>query len=396
MEEQYIEDLKKKISDMTARCRICMSCYADCPLQLSTTGFVTQGPTGITKALYYGTLWNTLDGKDAEDIRDIAYMCTTCGGCVNRCKKSSCAIEVIDIIEAGRRLLVEKMIGPVPEQRSALESIYKYGNPYGEAPEKRLDWLTDSDVKRLPDDRAEILLYIGCTTSYEPGLHDVARSLVGIFKAMDLDFGLLEGEVCCGDPASTIGDEFLFEEMQTRNVEQFTAAGVSTIVTVSPHCFNAFRKKYEGLTDTCEVVHYTEFLAKCFEQKAPSFVKDIPCTATYHDPCYLGKHNDIYQVPRDLIKKIPGVRLVEMEMTGPNSLCCGGGGGRMYAEVKEEQRLADIRVGQAREVAADIIVTACPWCHTMIQNAVLDLQLENDIQVRDIAELLSESLGLEG
>jgi len=394
MEEQYVEDLKKTIFEWTSKCRICMSCYTDCPLQLSTKGFVIQGPMGITKALYYGILWDALEGRDAEDLREIAYICTTCGGCVNRCKKSACGIEIIDVIETGRQFLIEKMIGPMPEQRLALESIYKYGNPYGEAPEKRLDWLEDAGVKRLPGDKAEVLFYVGCTASYEPELYGLARSLVKLFKFLNLDFGVLEGEVCCGDPARSIGDEFLFEEMKTLNVEKFTAAGVTTIITASPHCFNAFNKKYDELTDKFEVVHYTEFLDRSFEGKESFFGRELPYTITYHDPCYLGKHNDIYEAPRELIRKIQGATLVEMEMTGANSLCCGGGGGRMYTEVKEEQRLADMRVRQAQAVGADMITTACPWCHTMIQNAIRDLQLQNEIQVSDIAELLAKSLGL--
>ena len=394
MEEEYTEELKQKVFDETSKCRICMSCYADCPLQLSTRGFVTQGPTGITKAIYYGMLWNIVQGKDAEDLRDTVYACTTCGGCVNRCKKSACGISVIDVIEMGRAFLLEKMIGPLPDQRRALESILKYGNPYGESPEKRLSWLGGAQVKHLPEEKADILFYVGCTASFEPELHNLAQSLVKLFQFLDLNFGILDSEVCCGEPVRSLGDEFLFQEMMSQNTEMFRASSVKTIITISPHCFNTFWSKYEDLDEKMQIKHYTEFLAEAFKGRQSTFKTEHPYTVTYHDPCYLGKHNEIYDAPRVLLSNIPGVKMVEMEMTRENSLCFGGGGGRMYAEMDEEKRLADTRVGQALEVSADVIATACPWCHTMLANAVRDQQVEEKIKVRDIAELLVESLNL--
>jgi len=250
------------------------------------------------------------------------------------------------------------------------------------------------EVKRLPGEQAEVLYYVGCTASYEPELHNLARSLVKLFRFLEVDFGVLEEEVCCGDPVRSLGDEFLFQEMIGQNVEKFEASGVKSIVTISPHCFNAFSKKYEGLEEAFQIRHYTEFLASVFEEKKPKFPKELPYTVTYHDPCYLGKHNDIYDAPRELIQAIPGVRLVEMAMSGRDSLCCGGGGGRMYAEVEEERRLADVRLGQALEIGADVVATACPWCHNMLANAVKDLRMEEKIRILDVAELLAEALGL--
>jgi Fe-S oxidoreductase len=394
MEDKYIEDLKEMILDKVRQCRHCNYCYTDCPLVESTRGFVSQGPAGLMTSIYYGIRWNLLEGKDAADLRDILYSCTTCGGCELRCKKSATNIPIVDVIEAGRNLLLEKMIGPLAQQRTVLESIYKYGNPYGESPEKRLAWLSDSDmkVKRLPIEKSEVLYFVGCTASYEPELHNVARSLVKILQLLKVDFGVVEDEVCCGDPVRTLGDEVLFQELVDQNRQKFKSAGVKTIVTTSPHCFNAFLKKYENFDKEFEVKHYTSFVAEAFEQKKPAFKKELNYTITYHDPCYLGKRNGIYDAPRSLLKAIPGIKLVEMEKTREDSLCCGGGGGRMYAEVEEEERLADTRVGQALAVGADVIATACPWCHTMLQNSTKDLHMEDKIRVRDISELLVEAL----
>ncbi|MBN2438260.1 MAG: (Fe-S)-binding protein [Deltaproteobacteria bacterium] len=394
MEDNYLETLTRDISEASHKCRICMSCYADCPLQLSTRGFVTNGPTGITKALYYGILWDIQKGKETEDLREIVYSCTTCGACVLRCQKSACGLELVDVIEKGRRYLVEKMIGPLPQQRQALDAIYKYGNPYGESPEKRLNWLQDAPVKKLPAEQAEILLYVGCTASFEPELHPVARSVLKLMQGLNVDFGILENEVCCGDPARTLGDEFLFEEMKQQNVDKLVATGVKTIVTISPHCFNAYAKQYGEWSERFKVMHYTEFLAKAFNDKPPVFQGSLSETVTYHDPCYLGKRSNVYDAPRDLLKRIPGVKLVEMAMSRANSLCCGGGGGRMYAEVEETQRLSETRVRQAQDVGARIIATACPWCHMMLLNAVRDLNLQEHLRVADISELLAEAMAL--
>ncbi|MCG7854006.1 MAG: (Fe-S)-binding protein [Methanosarcinaceae archaeon] len=394
-EDMEIQKLMETIREVGSRCWNCNFCFSACPNFESTRGFQVQGPSGILQSIYHAIKWEDKVGEsDKEALRDIVYACTTCRSCEITCKKVSAGVPILELIETGRKYLLETMVGPLPEQRNALDSIYKYGNPYGESPEKRLSWLGDMEVKRLPGEQEEVLYYVGCTASYEPELHNLARSLVKLFRFLKVDFGVLEGEVCCGDPVRSLGDEFLFQEMIGQNVEKFKASGVKSIVTISPHCFNAFSKKYEGLEEAFQIRHYTEFLASVFEEKKPKFPKELPYTVTYHDPCYLGKHNDIYDAPRELIQAIPGVELKEMAMNRQDSLCCGGGGGRMYAEVEEERRLADVRLGQALEIGADVVATACPWCHTMLANAVKDLRMEEKIRVLDVAELLAEALGL--
>jgi Fe-S oxidoreductase len=392
-QDQYIEDLKEKILDTVRQCRNCNYCYSGCPLFDSTRGFASQGPSGLMTSIYYGIRWNLLEGEDGEDLRGILYACTTCGNCEIRCKKSATNTPIVEVIENGRKLLLESMIGPLPEQRMVLESIYKYGNPYGESPENRLSWIGDLKVKLLPSEKAEVLYYVGCTASYEPKLHNLPRSIIHIFQRLGVDFGILEAEVCCGDPVRSLGDDVFFDEVINQNVEKFKVAGVKSIITTSPHCFNAFLKKYENMEKEFEVNHYTCFLEQAFEGRENLFQTQLPYTITYHDPCYLGKHNDIYDPPRALLKQIPGIKLVEMEMTKENSLCCGGGGGRMYAEVEEENSLAERRVRHALDAGADVIATACPWCHIMLDNAVQDLDMKDKIRVRDIAELLAEALG---
>jgi Fe-S oxidoreductase len=390
-QEKHVLELKEMILDAARRCRNCNYCIPSCPLFISTRGFMSQSPSGIMQAIRYAILWDMFETDNREDLRDLLYLCTTCNSCVLRCKSKATATPILDVIKAGRKLLLEMMIGPLPEQRRPLKDIYGRGNPYGESPQKRLDWLGDIEVKRLPHDTAEVLYFVGCTTAYEYKLHGLGRNLVRLLQALKVDFGVLENEECCGEPARRLGDEALFHEMVSRNVEQFIGSGVTTLITTSPHCFSAFLNEYPFLADKFKIQHYTQFLADHLKKNAPKFKKTTR-TITYHDPCYLGKHNQVFEPPREILQMIPGFNLIEMPMTREDSLCCGGGGGRMYAEVEDEPRLAQMRVRQALEVGAEILVTACPWCHTMLQNAAEDLDLMEKAAVKDIADILCETL----
>jgi Fe-S oxidoreductase len=393
-EASEIKILKDKILEIGSRCWNCNFCYSACPNFDSTRGFQVQGPSGILQSIYQAIKMEKLQRPEKEFLREILYACTTCRSCEITCKDISAGVPILEVIEAGRKLLVEEMVGPLVQQRQALESIYKYGNPYGEDPEKRLSWLGDWKIKRLPQEEADVLYYVGCTASFEPELHSLAKSIVKLLRFLKVDFGVLEGEICCGDPVLTFGDELFFQEISGKNAKAFMAAGVKTVVTTSPHCFNAFRKRYGNLEKDLKINHYTGFLAEAFEQEKPQFKKRLSYTVTYHDPCYLGKHNEIYQEPRQLLQLIPGLKVVEMSRNMKDSLCCGGGGGRMYSEVEEEKRLAHTRLGQALETGANVVATACPWCHTMLQNAIRDLGAEDKIKARDVAELLVEALEL--
>jgi Fe-S oxidoreductase len=391
-EERFIENLKEFILDAAARCRNCNYCFTICPVFQSTKEFMSQTPSGLLQSIKYAIKWDLFEGKEKEALRDLLYLCTTCNGCVLKCKSKSSGLPVLEAIQAGRKILREMMIGPLPQQRKPLKDIYLHGNPYGEKPEMRLDWLKGLKVKMIPPEKVDVLYYVGCTTAFEPGLQNLGKSLVRLFQYFNVNFGILKEEVCCGEPARRMGDEGLFQEMMGRNLNQFKAYGIKTIVTTSPHCYNTFLKEYSSFQEEFKVQHYTQFLAQVFKEKKPAFKKETRSVITYHDPCYLGKHNQIFNPPRELLQMIPGARIVEMKMTKDESLCCGGGGGRMYAEVEEERRLSDMRIGQALEVGADIVATACPWCSHMLRTSVQDLKLGDKIRVKDIAEILDESL----
>ncbi len=393
--DDYTQTLSKYILDTVRRCRNCNYCFSACPLRVSTRGFQTQGPSGILQALYYGVRWNELGGEAGQELCEILYNCTTCNSCVNTCKDKSAGMPLLEVFEKGRNLLVEKMLGPLEEQRSVLASIQRYGNPYQRPASERMPWLAQESVTPLPDEKAEVLLFVGCTASYEPDLFPLGRAMIRIMNYLEVDFGVLAEETCCADPVCRIGDKLLFEALAEENQRRFQATGAKTLVTFSPHCMNAFLKDYEGLEDSFVIRHYTEFLLDRLKARKPEFKVSLNRTVTYHDPCYLSKHNNILEPPREILRMIPGVNLLEMKDSRRQSLCCGAGGGRMYAEVEETTRLANIRVGQAMDVGAELLATACPYCHVMLSNAVKDLGLEDKIKVMDVAEILAWSLRIE-
>lgn len=392
--DDVTKELMHEIEESVRNCLQCNFCMSSCPVFMNTRGFYSLGGSGLTQSLYYAVLWDLFDGKEKEELMANVYRCTTCNACVNTCKNLSAGIPLMEIIECGRKLLVEKAIGPMPDQRKVLESIYMYGNPYGQAQENRMDNLKELEFKRMPRQKAETLLFVGCSTSYEPSLKNIARSMVKLFHFFGIDFGILEEEKCSADTVIRLGDEVLFEELSGQNTEAFGATDAKTIVTISPHDFNVFSNEYPALKDNFEIKHYTEFLAEKVEKEAVTFKKEMDITITYHDPCYLSKHNEILDPPRKLIKAVPKVNLVEMKLSGMDNLCCGGGGGRMFTEVQEEERLSDMRIGQAIEAGAEIIATACPWCHIMLENSVRDLKVDDKIKVMDVAEILAAALDL--
>jgi len=401
MEEQdrWVETLENEIKDWGIKCINCNFCFTACPLFKSMKGFMINGPSGLLQSIYYALHWDLLGKEYHEDIINILYSCTTCSSCVIRCKASSAGIPVVDLVEAGRKILLEKAIGPGSIHKEVLGFLFQTGNPYGKPAAKRLDWLKELEkekelnCKSLPEEGpAETLLYVGCSASYEEDLQNVARSLVMLLEKIKADYGILKKENCCGSPARQLGEEGLFLELSDKTEQAIEKSKVAQVVTVSPHCYNSFKTEYPETFKEHKIQHYTEFLFDQIEKGALTPTKKIEKTITYHDPCYLGKRNEIYDAPRAIISKIPGIKLVEMRENKVDSLCCGGGGGRMYIEVDEVKRLSHLRLEQALATGAEIIATACPWCYTQMKDAIKVTDQEERIEVMDISELLLTSV----
>ena len=329
------------------------------------------------------------------------WYCTTCMACLEVCPVYIGAFlpirEVrVAEIEAGSRvpsILIQ-----------SLEKLYKYHNPWESSKKRRGEWPEGLDVPDLTNGApADLCYFVGCTTSIDTRAQEIARSFTRILSHARISFGTLgQKETCCGDIARRVGEDGLFEEQMEQTLELFNRYGINRIVTSSPHCFNAFQKDYTAFQKlkkpeeriSFEVQHYTQFLEELLEKDLIHSMKSLDLTVTYHDPCYLGRHNLIYESPRRIIRALPGVKLVEMSHYGPNSLCCGGGGGRLWEELEFEQKMSEIRIREAADTGASVVVTACPYCLIMLEDARKTAGLEDRLTLLDLNELLVKALGL--
>ncbi|OFV66882.1 MAG: Fe-S oxidoreductase [Candidatus Syntrophoarchaeum butanivorans] len=365
-------------------CMQCGKCTGGCTVSL-------KSPLNVRRMMREALI---RESSDVVLTMKELWDCTTCGTCTSRCPRG---LDPAEVIIAMRGILIEEGRGVPKTIMEALESTVKNGNPWGRSRMKRTEWLQDFDqeVKDLTDGKsAELLAFIGCTPSYDPRVQEVARAFVRVFNAAGVDYGILgTEESCCGSEMHAMGEEGLFEMLVEENLELFNEFEITKMVTISPHCYNAFSNKYSEYGDVnFEVKHYTQFLVDLIDEDRLKLTKELGKVVTYHDPCYLGKHNSIFDEPRKVLEAIPGITFVEMDRSRERSLCCEGGGGMMWNEGAEGERTAVVRVRDAAEQGAEIIAVACPFCMLTLEDAVKTAGYEGQIEVKDILELLSESL----
>jgi Fe-S oxidoreductase len=237
----------------------------------------------------------------------------------------------------------------------------------------------------------EVLYFPGCYPCYDPRLKKVARATANILNLAGVDFGILGAkENCCGESIRKAGDEELFKKLARENIKTFIDHGVKKILVSSPHCFHTFKNEYPEFRVNFEVVHISQYLFELVTEGRLKLKKDYGKKVTYHDPCYLGRHNGIYDEPRGVLKKISGLELNELPESREESLCCGGGGGRVWMETQKGERFCDIRIEQALGVGAEVLVTSCPYCITMLEDSRLTMDVAEKIEVKDITEIVSE------
>ncbi len=283
--------------------------------------------------------------------------------------------------------------GEVPSTiRDALENTFLQGNPWGRFRDRRADWAKDLGVKILGEAITETLLYVGCAPSYDPRVQNVSVALVKIFQKADLDFGILgKNESCCGNEIRRMGEQALFKKLAKDNMALFKKFGIKRIITISPHCFNALKNEYPDIG--IPVQHYTQVIADLIEMGKLKMSKELNTPATYQDPCFLGKQNLVFDEPRKILTSIPRLDFIEMDRSRERSLCCEGGGGRMWAEgATEGKRNGEIRIREAISLDAKIIATACPFCLLTLEDATKTSGLADQIVVKDIAELVNEAI----
>ena len=335
------------------------------------------------------------DGRllDWSVIEETLWSCTTCGACVEECPV---LIEHVPaIIEMRRSLVLEESRLP-KEARQALESLEQRGNPFGMSADSRTRWAEGLEVPLLADHPdAEYLYWVGCATAFDETNWATARATVAILKAAGVSFAILgQEEICNGDPARRLGNEYLFQTQAQQVVEKLAARSVRKVIASCPHCFNTMAREYPDLGGSYEVIHHTQLLAQLLDQGRIQLTRPVGTgELTYHDPCYLGRWNGEYDAPRRVLQAIPGARLVEMKRSRNQAMCCGAGGGRLWMEESRGPRINRVRVKQAQETGAGTAALACPFCATMFTEGISSQDLE--MESRDIAVLVAESMGLD-
>jgi len=295
-------------------------------------------------------------------------------------------------VVALRRIATEYGVFPtsVKPVRTVRGSLVGEGNTLNEERAKRADWAKGLSVKPFAEGM-DILYFPGCYPSYDPRSKKLAAATANILNKAGVEFGILGSkEVCCGESIRKTGDEEVFQKLAKENIKTFIDNGVKKILVSSPHCYHTFKNEYPEFMVHFEVIHMAQYLFELINEGRLEFSKEYAKKVTYHDPCYLGRHNGVYDEPREVLKRVPGLELNEMPDYGVDSLCCGGGGGRVWMETHKGERFSDLRIEQAMAVGAEVLVTACPYCITMFEDSRITLDVTEKIEIKDITEIIQE------
>jgi len=370
--------IKEKGGDTFKLCYQCGKCDVVCPWNLvrnfSMRKLVRGGTLGMSEI-------------EGEDI----WLCTTCGKCTQACPRD------VKQVEAGialRRMATDYGIYPASADpiRSIRSALQGDGNPFYEERAKRADWAEGHSVKEFTEDM-EILYYPGCYLSYDPRLKKVAVATANILNKAGVNFGILGSkENCCGESIRKAGDEDLFKHLAKENIKTFIDNGVKRILVSSPHCYHTFKNEYPEFYVNFEVVHMAQYVFELINEGRLELNKEYKKKVTYHDPCYLGRHNSVYDEPREILQKISSLELTEMDESREDSLCCGGGGGRIWMDTQKGERFSDIRVKQAVETGAEVMATSCPYCIANFEDSLLSGKDDKNIEIKDITEIIQEAI----
>ncbi len=374
--KEIIDVIKMSGGDAFKSCFQCGLCDTVCPWNrvrdFSMRKLVRQAAFGMTEI-------------ESEEM----WLCTTCGRCPQKCPRD---VKQIESGVALRRIATEYGVFPssVKPIRGIAASLTGQGNPLNEERQNRAKWAEGLPVKTF-NEEMELLYFPGCYLSYDPRLKKVGRATAKILNAAGVDFGILGTEEnCCGESIRKTGDEELFKKLAKENIKTWIDHGVKKILVSSPHCYHTFKNEYPEFRVDFEIVHMTQFLAELLREGRLELTGEYEKRVTYHDPCYLGRHNGVYDEPREVLRRVPGLELVEMVDSRWDSLCCGGGGGRIWMETPKGERFCDIRVEQALEREATVLATACPYCISNFEDSKLTLDVVDDIQIRDVTEIVAE------
>jgi len=325
---------------------------------------------------------------DASKFEAI-WECTTCRACEENCPL---LIEYVDRVIELRRYLMLMEANMPKELGTTMRGLENKSNPWGLPMGQRAEWAADAGVKTFAEDSdVEYLFYLGCAGGYDDRTIKVARAIVKLLTQAGVSFAILgQEEGCCGDSARRLGNEYLFQMQAEANIEVMKGYGIKKIITMCPHGYQVLKNEYPQFGGRFEVFHHTDFLAGLVRDGKLKPTREVKTKVTFHDSCYLGRYNGIYEEPRDLLDGIPGVSRVEMERCRENGFCCGAGGGRVWME-EAEPRINQLRITQAMEVEPETIVSACPFCLMMFKDGIAEKGFEDKLKAVDLAEILVQS-----
>ncbi|HHP7233746.1 MAG TPA: (Fe-S)-binding protein [Desulfobacterales bacterium] len=376
--KEIIDLIKANGGEAFKYCYQCGLCDVVCPWNrvrnFSMRKIIRQATFGMTEI-------------ESDEI----WRCTTCGICPQRCPRD------VKQIESGvslRRIATEYGVFPtsVNPVRTISASLTAEGNPLSEPRNKRAEWAEGLAVNAFTEEM-EILYFPGCYLCYDPRLKKVARATAAILTAAGVQYGILgAAENCCGESIRKTGDEAVFKRLARENIKTFIDHGVRKILVSSPHCYHTFKNEYPEFRVHFEVVHIVEYLRELIDAGRLELKRSYAKKVAYHDPCYLGRHNGIYTEPREILQTIPELALIELPDALDDSLCCGGGGGRIWMETPKGERFSDIRIQQALGVGAEVLATACPYCITNFEESRLALEDEAALPIKDITEIVLEAM----
>ncbi|MBU0496295.1 MAG: (Fe-S)-binding protein [Chloroflexi bacterium] len=373
--KEIIDEIKANGGDAVKSCYQCGMCDTVCPWNRVTTFSIRK----LIREATFGL----------SEIGEEIWRCTTCGRCPQRCPRDVKQIE--DMVSLRRMATGYGLFPPsVRPVRAVSAGLTARGNPFGGERETRGDWAKGLSVKAFTEGM-EVLYFPGCYLSYDARLKKVAVATANILSKAGVDFGILGAkENCCGESIRKTGNEQLFKHLARENIKTFVDHGVKKILVSSPHCYHTFKNEYPEFMVNLEVVHISQYLLQLINEGRLELTKEYRKKVTYHDPCYLGRHNGVYDEPREVLQRIPGLELSEMAESREDSLCCGMGGGRIWFETPMSERFANLRLEQAIGVGAEVLATCCPYCITQFEDSRLTLTDSEVIQIKDITEILQE------
>jgi len=390
---------RKQLLEFDA-CTNCGRCQDQCPAwasgkPLSPRALMQQGRAHLQRQapdLLKSVSTNGLTLLSGDMSEEALWSCTTCGACMQACPVH---IEHIDTIVDMRRHLAMEQASVPDTAAAALQSLEQRGHPWRGTQATRTDWIAGTGVKTMAEDpEHEVLLWVGCTSVLDQRGQKVARAMASVLNAAKVRFRVLGSEeTCTGDPARRMGNEYLFSLLARQNIETLNGYNVQKVLTLCPHCFNTMKNEYPQLGGKYEVLHYTEFVADLVKRGRIRPVAALNTTVAYHDSCYLGRHNGVYDPPREIANAIPGVQLVEMgSHHHERGFCCGAGGGRMWME-EQGKRVNHIRTEHFLDTKADVVGVSCPYCLQMMEEGIGAKGASERKSAKDLLELLDESLG---